>query len=239
MGEAKREAPSWRQNVNVKMLSRERLAEMRTEAEACDKQNEAAYGALQAAYKAYEEAAREYGVFDTIKRNGCRYIKAPSRPWSTWLQMVERYEREYAGEENRREEEQKKAQFARENAERQRKNDLALAGLIVRYSALESSDWRDMLALLCSKNKYLDLGIAGEETRGDWSDGFYRVAEALRRFKIEDERDKEIVADLAGCMDSEDGRVFRDTTWSYEALYEMVGDDQLVTDARSCLAHTI
>lgn len=123
-----------------------------------------------------------------------------------------------------------------------RKADISLAGIIVRYQLPDGTDWPEALEALRKRDKYLDLAVAGLQTRGDWSDGFYRVEDALSRFKIESDRDKDIAADLCGCLrardDGEnDGRVFRDTKWSYDKLFEIVEDKQLVADARLCLEH--
>lgn len=71
-------------------------------------------------------------------------------------------------------------------------------------------------------NKYLVLAIAMKETRLNWSEGFYRVEDALKTFQIESEQDQAIYADISGCLHEEDGRVFRDTTWNYDRLFELV-----------------
>ena len=45
-----------------------------------------------------------------------------------------------------------------------------------------------------------------------------------------------VANDVASCLyDFEDGRVFRDTTWSYSALYESVTDKQLVSDCKTAM----
>ncbi|CAB4167922.1 hypothetical protein UFOVP860_66 [uncultured Caudovirales phage] len=137
-------------------------------------------------------------------------------------------------------EEEKAAKDRQAEAEKaKRRADLSLAAMIVRYGLNEDADWPDALEALRKRNKYLDLAIAGEQTRGDWSEGFYRVENALRRFTIESDRDKDIVADLCGCLrgDQDDGRIFRDTTWSYGKLFELVTDAQLLADAKTCLEH--
>lgn len=145
------------------------------------------------------------------------------------------------------EEAKAKVQAGREAEESQRaaalerrKADLVLAGILVRHGLPAETDWADALDALRKKDKYLDLAIAGQQTRGDWSDGFYRVESALKRFTIENDQDKNIAADLCGCLrardDGEnDGRIFRDTTWSYDKLFGLVVDQQLLADARVCL----
>jgi hypothetical protein len=92
----------------------------------------------------------------------------------------------------------------------------------------------EVLEDLRKRDQYLDLAIAGMATRGDWSERYYRVQDAFNRFKINDDRDKEIAADIMGCLGGEsdfrDGRVFRDTNWNYDKLLTLV-PEQLRTDA--------
>ncbi|HTI81771.1 MAG TPA: hypothetical protein VL614_15085 [Acetobacteraceae bacterium] len=118
-----------------------------------------------------------------------------------------------------------------------RKADMELAILLVRYELPPESDWSDVLGVVRKRNQYLDLAIAMEDCRGDWSEGCYMVEAALDRFTITDDRDKEIATDAASGIASfgdgcGDGRVFRDTRWSYDALYALIVDQQLVADAR-------
>lgn len=138
------------------------------------------------------------------------------------------------------EREKQAVEQARLNAIAARKADLALAAIILRHKLDEESTWDEALLSLSQRNKYLDLAVAGRQTRGDWSEGFYRVQAAFDRFKIESDQDKDIAADLLGCLRSgddgdRDGRIFRDTTWNYEALFALVGDKQLVADVRTCM----
>jgi len=144
-----------------------------------------------------------------------------------------------------------KAQVEAEKGERERqaeqtrtarRADLALATIILRYKLPVDTDWPDALDTLRRRDKYLDLAIAGAQTRGDWSEGFWRVEDALGRFTIKTDRDKDIAADLCGCLRSAadcggDGRIFRGTTWSYDQLFALVEDKQLLADAQTCMEH--
>ncbi|MBR0947247.1 hypothetical protein ABIF65_003791 [Bradyrhizobium japonicum] len=116
----------------------------------------------------------------------------------------------------------------------ERLENIEFAKIILRYGMKDDAEWSDVLKELRGRDKRLDLALAMEDTRGDWSDGFYRVRYAIDRFKLETDQDKEILADILPLLsgDEEDGRIFRDTTWNYNALYELVEDKQLVTDAR-------
>jgi hypothetical protein len=114
-----------------------------------------------------------------------------------------------------------------------RKADMELATLLIRYSLPPESDWSDVLDHLRTKDQRIDLAVAMSQTRGDWSEGPYRVSNALHGFSIQNDEDKEIAADVASCLyDFDDGRVFRDTTWNYDRLFASVSDQQLSTDAQ-------
>lgn len=114
-----------------------------------------------------------------------------------------------------------------------RKADMELAGVLLRYELPLESSWDDVLEHLRGKNQRLDLAVAMQQTRGDWSEGAYRVSGALGRFQIETTEDKDIANDVLSCMeDFCDGRVFRDTTWNYDRLFASVEDDQLRIDCQ-------
>lgn len=87
----------------------------------------------------------------------------------------------------------------------------------------------DAQEAILKRCKYLNLAVAGERTRGDWSEGCYRVENALGRFSIESVTDKVIAEDWAAiCEDFEDGRSFRDTTWNYDRIFsELANKDAL------------
>jgi hypothetical protein len=117
-----------------------------------------------------------------------------------------------------------------------RKADIELAAMLLRYSLPIESTWADVLEALRSRQQRLDLAVAMSQTRGDWSEGPYRVRGAMDRFTIRDNEDKDIANDVLGCMDDfEDGRVFRDTRWSYDALFASVEDRQLVADVQRAM----
>lgn len=119
-----------------------------------------------------------------------------------------------------------------------RKADMELAALLLRYGLPIESTWSDVLEHLCGKHQRLDLAVAMQRTRMDWNDGPYRVSDALRRFTIETNEDKDIAACVAGgLVDFEDGRVFRDMAWSYDALFASVAAEQpqLAADLKTAL----
>jgi hypothetical protein len=94
----------------------------------------------------------------------------------------------------------------------------------------EDSTGDDVLEALRGKDQRLDLAVAMMQTRGNWSYGFYRVSDALGRFKIDSDTDKDIANEIVGCMNDDDGRVFRDCAWSYDRLFAEAEDKQLSVD---------
>jgi len=118
-----------------------------------------------------------------------------------------------------------------------RKADMELAGLLLRYELPIESSWSDVLEHLRGKDQRIDLAVAMQQTRGDWSEGPYRVRDALNGFTIQTDEDKEIAADVASQLyDFDDGRCFRDCTWNYSRLFASVADQQLATDAQTAAA---
>lgn len=152
--------------------------------------------------------------------------------------MKQRYD-EYAvqAEKLEADEQMKRLREAEAAAER-RKADLALAGMILRYQLPEDSTWGSALGALRSKDQRLDLAVAMQQTRGDWSDGAYRVSDALGRFTIHTDEDKAIATDTVSHLrEFEDGRVFRDCEWNYGRLFASAADQQLAADIQTALSH--
>lgn len=116
--------------------------------------------------------------------------------------------------------------FAEETAkqETRRRAELVLVITIANELGLDATQHNaeSLVEYLRSQDQYLDLAIAMADTRGDWSDGFYRVRSALDRFTCKTKTDQEMYNDIEGCMDSDDGRVFRDTEWNYDELFGRV-----------------
>jgi hypothetical protein len=130
------------------------------------------------------------------------------------------------------------AQRERDAELAKRKADMELAGMLLRYELPIESDWGDVLEHLRSKDQRLDLAVAMEQTRGDWSEGPDRVSDALDRFQINTTEDKDIANDVLSCLhDFNDGRVFRDTTWSYSALYASITNTALLADCQKAMAN--
>lgn len=178
----------------------------------------------------------EAGWIGDVRRN-CKTDDSFSYATSTY----ERLKKEYEAYAERAKVEAAtaadKAQRERDAELAKRKADMELASLLLRYELPIESDWSDVLDALCAKDQRLNLAVAMQQTRGDWSEGPYRVRAAMDRFHIETNEDKDIANDVLGCMDDfEDGRVFRDTTWNYGRLFAEAADQQLSTDIQRALS---
>lgn len=152
----------------------------------------------------------------------------------------ERMKKEYEAYAARAEEEAKQADAKREREAaalvEKRKADMELAAMLLRYQLPLESTWSDVLDALREKDQRLNLAAAMQLTRGDWSEGPYRVRNALDSFQIETTEDKDIANDVLSCLDGfEDGRVFRDTSWSYGRLFAEAADQQLSADVQKAL----
>lgn len=121
-------------------------------------------------------------------------------------------------------EEQKKL----EEEKKQKEHNKVLALLLAKYDLDLDKDWNDLLEVVISKNKYLSLAYYLERNRGDWSNGCDYAEIGLMDFTIENEIDKEIYDDIQQYINDwenyDDGRVFRDCRYNYNALYEMVNE---------------
>lgn len=175
------------------------------------------------------------GYLGDLRRH-CRTDDSFEFATSTYERLLKEYQA-YAqrAEEEAVAEDHKRAREAEALVER-RKADMELAALLLRYQLPIDSSWSDVLEALRGKDQRLDLAVAMSQTRGDWSEGPYRVSNALGRFRIETTEDKDIANDVLSCLeDFCDGRVFRDTTWCYSRLFESAADQQLSADVQQAL----
>lgn len=185
----------------------------------------------------YSKSLTHEAGWITDLRRECKTDDGFATATSTYEALKARYQ-EYA-EQGKRE-----AQKAEETRQREkeaaldkRKADMALATILLRYELPLESSWGEVLDALAGRDQRLQLAVAMQRTRLDWSDGPCRVIGALRAFKIETDEDKNIAACVAGCLvDFDDGRVFRDCEWNYGALFASVADQQLSTDVQAALA---
>lgn len=175
------------------------------------------------------------GYLGDLRRH-CRTDDSFDHATSTYERLKKEYDAYAArAEEEAKQADAKKAREAQALVEK-RKADMELAAILLRYQLPLESSWSDVVEALCEKDQRLDLAVAMQRTRGDWSEGPYRVENALDRFRIETTEDKDIANDVLSCLeDFEDGRVFRDTTWSYGRLFAEAADQQLSGDVQKAL----
>lgn len=123
------------------------------------------------------------------------------------------------------------------NQEKEEKKKLFLIfELATKYNLLPADEQSpyDIERHILSQDKYLDLAWSMEQTRGDWSEGFWRVEEALEHFEITTPLDTVIYNELSEIMSSDesDGRVFRDIAHDYDFIYQLVENKELEADLR-------
>lgn len=154
----------------------------------------------------------------------------------TYQTLKTRYD-EYAREGEREAEEKARAGAeAEERRKAERRANLELAEIILRYGLDRDAEWSDVLDALRKRDQRLDLAVAMQQTRCDWSEGAYRVSSAFGRFTIENDEDKEIANCIASILaEFEDGREFRDCEWSYDRLFSSASDQQLATDIQTAM----
>ena len=85
-------------------------------------------------------------------------------------------------------------------------------------------DINDLIEELIKKNKYLYLAVYLSRNRSDWSDASDYAETGLAGFTPENKLEHEIYNEIQSyCTDWDgDGRVFRNATYSYDVLFEMV-----------------
>ena len=117
-----------------------------------------------------------------------------------------------------------------------KRQELGIMKLAAKYLPEGTEEWEasDIIRAMTEKDKYLDLAYAMEQTRGDWSSGFYRVEDALNGFEVVTEADKEIHDEIMSLMEQEDGRVFRDCNNNYSVVYGLVEPSLLADFLKVC-----
>lgn len=187
------------------------------------------------------------GYSEVDRKSRSRYPKRISHPAGyhgdlirTYL-LYDGYEsqvREYSDRKRRAEEllaklERKSVEDKERQEREQRANEslIKLGKLAAKYNA-DVSSWGDMFDYLREKDKYIDLAAGMEATRCSWADGPGKARDALQRFTVESDADKQIWHCVSECFDDFcDGRVFRDCEWNYTAIYQLA-DAGILADFR-------
>ena len=125
-------------------------------------------------------------------------------------------------------------EMAENAAKARRVADLKLLELCQRRGFDIGTNYDTALDKLRASNQRLDLAVAMMQTRDDWSEGCYRVEDALDRFKPscpdEEAMANEASGNCAEWGEIMDGRVFRDSCWNYDRIIGTL-DEQLRKDA--------
>jgi len=154
----------------------------------------------------------------------------------TYNDLKQRYERFRDEAEKKAAIEAGAAEREKEALKKRREEDMKLVAIISRYGLDILSTWEDVLYEMLKKDRLLNLAVAMEMTRGDWSEGCYRVRDAL--FVPSNEQEEAVIRDVTSlCEDFDDGRVFRDCTWNYNSIYAIIEDRQLVADVQEAMSH--
>ncbi len=132
---------------------------------------------------------------------------------------------------------QRASLYAQECEEKRKQSEqeqvMQRAVIIARYNV--PSDLQDddsLFEFLLNQDKYLKLAHKLLCIRNEFSYGYKYAKYAIDEFEATGDVDENIVADINECIDNwdGDGRVFRDTTWNYNAIFTLVKDAQLHAD---------
>lgn len=112
------------------------------------------------------------------------------------------------------------------------KADNVLVHMRVKYKCEPEDSVSEILSAIIEKNKYLFLAHWMQENRLDWNDGPSSARTGLDGFSVETEEDQKIYDAVYSRIDDwdGDGRVFRDMEYSYDVIYGMVDDTELMAD---------
>jgi hypothetical protein len=145
---------------------------------------------------------------------------------SEYKSMKEKITKEY---------EKYKLEIQKQESEKLKKekedNDrMELARFQVKYDS--KGYWDDILDIILNRNKYLRLAHFLLMNRNDWNNGYHYAECGLEGFDVVDNVDQDIHADISHHIINWDGdcRCFRDTTYSYDVLFGMVNDGELIKD---------
>ena len=146
--------------------------------------------------------------------------------WNVELVSAQTKEKYAAEAANREKEANKKKKIA----------DMKLASMLVKYNLGIEDEWEDVLDFILNNDKNLKLAHAMLQTRNNWSEGFYRVENALGYYSTDTDEERAIYDMVSeACYGEErDGRIFRDMKYSYDYLFGLV-DDDLMKDYNECM----
>lgn len=168
--------------------------------------------------------------YETVESDWFTGLKLAIPTMDSWPTLHERFEsrmREVGAAIQRREAEKAAAARAKAEADEKVRNAAVLLLLSEKYGC-QADSW-DVGNALLKRCKYMRLAHYLRKNRNDWSDGPDFARQGLDGFSAETPQDQEILRDLCPLVEDwdGDGRVFRDTKWSYDALFGLVNPDLL------------
>jgi hypothetical protein len=109
-------------------------------------------------------------------------------------------------------------------AEKKRREDSLFSEMVSKYSLKDTVDWLEILDVILSKDKHLELADEMQTTRNFFDNGIDGI-ESLAAQLSNEEIKKDI---LETCENWDgDGRAFRDCIYSYDYFFEKVDKDLL------------
>jgi len=111
-------------------------------------------------------------------------------------------------------------------AEKKRREDSLFSEMVSKYSLKDTVDWREILDVILSKDKHLELADEMLMTRNSFDNGIDGI-ESLAA-QLSDENIKKSVLETCENWDG-DGRAFRDCDYSYDYFFGLV-DKELLED---------
>ena len=162
-------------------------------------------------------------------------VDNPSKTYDKLIGMVEKHLSQKQAEIER----QKQQEEIKRKADEKLVANIALAKKYDVKSLNPIATYHEILDAILKQNKYLYLAHYMAANRGDWSDGYSLAEQGLNYFitqKVSDKAvDSAIIEDVGNCISSwdGDGRCFRDTKWSYDAIFALVDDEDLYKDYNS------
>lgn len=228
----------WKSYEQFQAATDEQVAEWLEWAKATDIENKVIYREYAKLYQTimagikelYGDKSKEYKYMDKTSISGTSYYYDY---FVNHFNDYDRYRKEFL---QKKANEERKDKQSRETLEKERKALFMVWEIARRHNinVVEDTDAEEVMEGLIDLDRYLDLASAMEDTRNDWRDGFDRVRNALQRFESSTDHsigDEAIIEDISQILDGDenDGRVFRDTRYSYGVIYDLA-DKQIMKD---------
>lgn len=134
---------------------------------------------------------------------------------------IDDFERRVADYEKRNQDQEAQVKRAEEEKRKVEDRLKVLGALAQKYGCPADSEAEDVLDAIFERDKYLRLAHYLQCNRNDWNEGPSYAENGLYGFKVETDEDQAIYDDIYRHIEDwdGDGRVFRDTEYSYDVLF--------------------